>query len=214
MADAEIDKAMIVNWALVELGLAPNFSIDEQTKLGGLVDIFWPRALARSFGLHDWTFCRQTFLMTRQEATPVTGYTYGFDLPGGIIGPPLKLTSDARCTVPLRNFALEGKTVFCNEPVAYARCKVALDPVAWPPQFADGFATLLASYLAIPLTQDADLKADKEAAAIGTPSTGGSGGILGRFIAQDRAGSPVSEPAVSNALDGGRTGGVPWYGKY
>ncbi|ESZ25490.1 hypothetical protein [Mesorhizobium sp. L2C066B000] len=214
MAEAEIDKAMIVNWALVELGLAPKFSIDEQTTLGGLVDIFWPRAIARTFGLHDWTFCRQTFLLTRQEATPVIGYTYGFDLPGGILGPPLKLTSDALCNVPLRDFAIEGTTVFTNEPVVYARCKQALDPAAWPPQFADGFATLLASYLAVPLTQDSDLKADKEAAAIGTPATGGAGGIFGRLIAQDRAGSPVGSPAVTDVLHGGRVSSEPWHGRW
>jgi len=214
MADAEIDKAMIVNWALVELGLAPNFSIDEQTKLGGLVDIFWPRACARSFGLHDWTFCRQTFLLTRQEAVPVTGYAYGFDLPGNRVGPALKLLSDPRRSTPIRDFTIEGKTVFTDEPVAYARCKVMVDPVDWDPQFADAFATLLSSYLAIPLLQDAELKADKEASAIGTPSTGGTGGIFGRMIAQDRAAAPVSDPAVSNALDGGRTGGGNWHGKY
>jgi len=213
MADAAIDKAMIVNWALTELGLAPNFSIDEDTKLGGLVDIFWPRAEARTFGLHDWTFCRQTFLLTRQAATPVTGWTYGFDLPGDILGPPLKLTSDPHCEVPLRDFAIEGTTVFANEPVVYARCKQVLDPAAWPPQFADGFATLLASYLAIPLTQDADLKADKEAAAIGTPATGGAGGIFGRMIAQDRAASPVGSPATTDVLQGGRAS-YPWHGRW
>lgn len=214
MAEAEIDKAMIVNWALVELGLAPNFSIDPQTKLGALVDIFWPRALARSFGLHDWTFCRRTTQLARQAATPNNGWTYGFDLPGDILGPPLKLTFDAACEMPLRDFTIEGTTVFAHDPIVFARCKVALDPAAWPPQFADGFATLLSSYLAIPLTQDPELKADKEAAAIGTPSTGGAGGIFGRLMAQDRAAAPVGSPAVTNMLGGGRSSSEPWHGRW
>ncbi|MER9622677.1 hypothetical protein NKI98_14760 [Mesorhizobium sp. M0222] len=214
MADSEIDKALIVNWALVELGLAPNFSIDDQTKLGGLVDIFWPRACARSFGLHDWTFCRQTFLLTRQAATPVTGYRYGFDLPGNRVGPALKLLSDPRRSTPIRDFTIEGKTAFCDDEAVYARCKVMVDPVDWEPQFADAFAILLASYLAVPLLQDTDMANDKEAKAIGTPSQGGAGGIFGRMIAQDRSAAPVSDPVVSNALDGGRAGGGDWYGKY
>ncbi len=213
MAEAEITKVMIVNWALVELGLAPKFSDDDKTPLGGFVDIFWPRALARAFGLHDWTFCRQTFQLTRQAAVPVTGYRYGYDLPGNRVGPALKLLSDPRRSTPLRDFTIEGKTAFCDEETVYARCKVMVDPVDWEPQFADAFATLLASYLAIPLTQDAKLAADKEAAAIGTASTGGAGGVFGRMIAQDRAAAPVSDPAVSQALDGGRTGG-DWYGRW
>ncbi|MDG4894621.1 hypothetical protein P9272_13670 [Mesorhizobium sp. WSM4976] len=213
MAEAEITKAMIVNWALVELGLAPNFSIDDDTPLGARVEIFWPRTMARAFGLHDWIFCRQTFLLTRQQATPINGWTYGFDLPGGIIGPPLKLTSDPRCEVPLRDFAIEGKTVFTNEQAAYARCKVYLEPTDWPPQFTDAFAVLLAAYLAVPLTQDTELAANKEAAAIGTPSQGGAGGMFGRLIAQDRAASPVASPAVSDALSGGRFT-TDWHGRY
>lgn len=214
MAEAEITKVMIVNWALVELGLAPKFSDDDETSLGGFVDIFWPRALARSFGLHDWTFCRQTFLLQRQNATPVTGYAYGYDLPGNRVGPALKLLSDPRRETPIRDFTVEGKTVFCDEERVYARCKVMVDPVDWEPQFSDAFATLLASYLAVPLLQDSQMAADKEANAIGTPSTGGAGGIFGRMIAQDRSAAPVSSPAVSDALDGGRVGGAPWHGRY
>ncbi|TIU44975.1 MAG: hypothetical protein E5W19_32320 [Mesorhizobium sp.] len=214
MADTAIDKAQIVNWALVELGLAPNFSIDDQTPLGGFVDIFWPRALARSFGLHDWTFCRQTFLLTRQAATPVTGYAYGFDLPGDTVGPVLKFLSDPRRDTPIRDFTIEGKTVFCDEPTVYARCKVMVEPEHWEPQFADAFALLLASYLAIPLTQDIDLKNDKLAEAVGTRSEGGTGGIFGRMIAQDRAAAPVATPATTDMLQGGRTGGGDWYGKW
>ncbi|TPN57168.1 hypothetical protein [Mesorhizobium sp. B1-1-7] len=214
MADTAIDKAIIVNWALVELGLAPSFSIDVDTKLGGLVDIFWPRAEARAFGLHDWTFCRQTLQLTRQSATPVTGYTYGFDLPGNRFGPALKLLSDPRNDTPLRDFTIEGTTVFCDEPAVYARCKVALDPEEWEPQFADAFALLLASYLAVPLLQDVDLKNDKLAEAIGSRSEGGTGGVFGRMIAQDRGAAPVGTPATSDALQGGRIGGGDWYGKY
>lgn len=213
MADAEIDKVKIVNWALVELGLAPKFSIDSETTLGGFVDMFWPRALARSFGLHDWTFCRRTLRLDRQAATPVTGYRYGFDLPGDRVGPALKLLSDPRRNTPVRDFTVEGKTAFCDEETVYARCKVFVDPVDWEPQFADAFATLLASYLAIPLTQDAELAADREAKAIGTPSTGGAGGMFGRMIAQDRSAAPVSSPATTDVLSGGRNS-EPWHGRF
>lgn len=212
MADTEISKVMIVNWALVELGLAPKYSIDDEAALGGKVDIFWPRALARAFGLHDWTFCRRTTKLTRQSATPVTGYRYGFDLPGDRVGPALKLLSDPRLNAPIRDFTIEGKTVFCDEETAYARCKVMVDPVDWNPAFCDAFATLLAAYLAIPLLQDADMAAEKQAAAIGTRSEGGAGGMFGRLIAQDRSAAPVGAPLATNELQGGRTGG-DWWGR-
>lgn len=212
MAEAEITKPTIVNWALSEIGLAPKFSIDDQTKLGATVDIYWPRAVARCFGVHDWTFCRRTYLLTRQAATPVTGFRYGFDLPGDRIGLPMKYSEDPRSTRPVRNFRIEGTTVFVDVPTLYAVCKVPVDPVAWPPQFMDAFAKCLASYLCVPLLQDIELAGAKEKEAFGNAQEGGAGGMFGRLIAQERAGEPQGDNLLrDDPLTAGRFSG-PWYG--
>lgn len=194
--DSEITKAMIVNWALMELGQPANFSIDNATTLGGIVDTFWPRAVARCFGLHDWTFNRQTFLLTRQLATPVTGYAYGFDLPGGRLGNPRKLLRDPRDTAPVRDIRYEQTTVFSHEPALYAVCSMRLAVEAWDWQFADTFAVALASFLAVPLLQDVDMQRDKEFLAFGDPRQGGTGGRFGRLIAQDLASEPKGSPLL------------------
>lgn len=215
MAEAEITKATIVNWALSEIGLAPKFSVDEQTKLGATVDIYWPRAVARCFGVHDWTFCRRTNLLTRQSATPVTGYAYGFDLPGGRIGLPMKYSEDPRSTRPVRNFRIEGETVFVDVPVLYAVCKVPVDPVAWPPQFMDAFAKALASYFSVPLLQDIELAKEKEKEAFGNPQEGGAGGVFGRLIAQERAGEPQGDNLLrDDPLTASRHSGGAWHGRW
>lgn len=213
MSDAELTKAMIVNWALAELGLKPNFSIDEETTLGAVVDIFWPRCMGRCFGLHDWPFCRETQKLTRQEATPVNGYAYGFTLPDGRIGVPQKVTRDPQNKSPVRDWRIEGDTLFCNEETVYAVVKLQVDPAAWDPQFADCFAVALASYLAVPLLQDLELAAEKEKRAFGTAQEGGAGGMFGRLIAQARTAGPVAEPMEAHTLAGGRTDG-PWYGRF
>lgn len=212
MADAILTRATIVNWALSDLGMSPNFSDDSQTDMGRLVDIFWPRCQARAFGLHDWSFCRRTRRLTRRAEKPENGFAYGFELPGDRYGPPLKLLSDPSRNVPLRDVAIEGDTVFANEPAVWARIKSAVPIDAWPPQFTDGFALLLASYLALPLLQDEDLAAVKMAAAIGGASEGGAGGLFGRLIAQDRAGEPLGAPqSRSDPLTLGRAAGGRWW---
>ncbi|MER2536047.1 MAG: hypothetical protein ABTQ31_12875 [Rhizobiaceae bacterium] len=210
------DKVTIVNWALAELGLAPRFTIDDATPLGGTVDIFWPRAIGRAFGLHDWTFCRQTFQLTRQEAVPVTGYRYGFSLPGADarIGPPQKVLSDPRSQRPIRDMRIEGQTLFCDEDRAFAVCKVPVDPGTWDLQWADCFGVLLAAFLAVPLLQDADMAAEKEVKAVGTPQQGGAGGVFGRLIAQDRAAAPVGSNLYADDPLTAAHGGAPWYGRY
>lgn len=193
---AAITKATIVNWALSEIGLPPKFSIDDEGALGAQIDIHWPRMEARCFGLADWTFCRRTSRLTRHAATPDNGWQYGFDLPGDRIGPPLKLLSDPRRETPLRDFDIEGNSLFTDQRDAWARVKVALEPSAWPAQFTDAFAVALAGALAIPLLQDENMAAEKEMKAFGRPQEGGAGGMFGRIIAQDLAGKPVSSPLL------------------
>lgn len=198
MADSEIDKATIVNWALIDLGQPASFSIDEESELGGIVDNVWQRLVDHTFGLADWTFCRRTAKLNRREATPVTGYAFAFDLPGDKVGDPLKLSSDPKFRQPVREFYLEGLQVHSDEAQIYARCRVLVDPVAWDPAFRAAFVTALAGYLAIPVLQDSDMAEDKKKAAFGTPSQGGAGGEFGRLIAQNRASSPIGSPFGGN----------------
>lgn len=212
--DAQLDKPMIVNWALAELGLAPKFTIDDATGLGRNVAIFWPRAVGHCFGLADWSFCRKTFKLTRQSATPVTGYAYGYDLPGGVIGPPVKVLADPRSQQPVRDKRIEGQTLYCDEDQAYAVFKAPVDVAIWDWQWANAFSVALAHYLAVPLTQDMDLAEQKKRDAFGTPSEGGTGGIFGRLIAQYRGSEPVgASMAAEESLTGGRNSG-PWHGRF
>lgn len=216
MADpAELDKAMIVNWALSELGLAANFSIDDRTQLGAKIDIWWPRAVARCFGVADWTFCRQTFRLTRRAQAPETGYLYAFDLPAGRIGEPLKLLADPRNhDRPWRDFRIEGDELHADAENLWAVCKMERDPRNWDRQFADCFATALAGYLAVPLTQDVEMAAAKAAEAFGTAAQGGAGGKFGRLIAQNAAAHPKASPLyLDDPLTAGRVAdGYPWWG--
>ncbi|MBX3580070.1 MAG: hypothetical protein KF723_22940 [Rhizobiaceae bacterium] len=199
---ATITKAMLVNWALIDLGQPANFSVDAETgddsTLGGIVDLIWQRVVDECFGFHDWYFCRATAPLVRRLAAPITGYAYAFDLPGDKLGDTLKIFTDPKCTRPLRDFYLEGRQLHCNEAAAYARYKVMVDPDLWDPGFRSAFVTALASYLAVPVLHDLDMKSEKWAEAFGTPSQGMSGGKFGRLISQSRAAEPLGAPFAGN----------------
>lgn len=196
MPNSELTKAVIVNWSLAELGQQANYTLDAATRLGATVDIFWPRAEAICIGLHDWTWFRRTNRLTRQAATPETGYLHGFDLPGDRIGEPQLILRDPRSKDPVRDFRIEGDTLYADETEIYTVCKVSRPVEAWDAQFASGFAIVLASLLAVPLLQDMDLAKEKKADALGTRSEGMTGGYFGRLIAQNRAAHPVGRPIL------------------
>lgn len=215
MAENELNKATIANWALSELGLAAKFSIDDDTPLGGVFDIMWPRCVAQCFSLHDWTFLRHTFHLTRQAARPDNGWPYGFDLPGGRFGEPVKNLTDPRRETPLRDFRIEGDTLFADVADVWSTCKVYREPVHWDWQFANCFATAFASYLAVPLLQDAEMAEAKYVLAFGMRSEGGTGGMFGRLIAQNRAAHPLASPSFGNdPLTGAHGGSYPWHGRW
>lgn len=196
--DAQITQATLVNQALIDLGQPPNFSIDQATPLGGIVDIVWPGVVDETFGLHDWTFCRRTFKLSRRAAAPDSGWKYAFDLPGNRVGDPLAILIDPRRNHVLREYYLEGTEVHCERDEIWARCRVAIDPRYWDPPFRAAFRKALAAELAIPLLQDPDLKIALRQEAFGTPSQGGAGGKFGRLIAQNRAASPIGAPLYDN----------------
>lgn len=213
MSEAALTRAMIVNWALAELGIAPKFTDADSSTLGQQVTIFWQRCEAHCFGLHDWTFARATRKLTRRDETPNNGWAYAYDMPGDRIGPPLKVTTDPECRLPLRAYDIEGAVLYAAEPTAYARIRVAVDLAAWPPQFASAFGTALAHYLAVPLTQDLDMAASKKVEAFGRDHEGGAGGLFGRLIAQDRAGQPLGSPQLADdPFTAGRSG--MWSGRW
>lgn len=192
--DSQIDKALIVNQALIDLGQPAAFSIDAETQLGGIVDTVWPGVVDETFGLHDWTFCRRTAKLSRHADAPVTGYRYAFDLPGDKVGDPLGIFTDGKCRSPIREFYLEAGEVHCDHAEIYARVRVLVDPKYWDPAFRAAFRKALAAELAVPLLQDIPLKNDLRKEAFGTPSEGLTGGKFGRLIAQNRAASPVGAP--------------------
>src|SRR3546814_5474424 len=98
--------------------------------------------------------------------------------------------SEPRSRLPLRDFAIEEGKLFCDEPPTWSVVKVAVDPDTWPPDFRGAFIVALGAYLAVPVWQDRDMRAEMLVEAFGTASREGTGGLFGRLMAQDSASRP------------------------
>lgn len=215
-----ITKIDIINRALVGIGAGVVFSIDDDSDLSAQISLAWDQLVDFAFGMHDWTFCRKTFKLTRHAETPENGWQYGFDLPGNKIGDPLKLMAAAgQSPAPLRNFDLEGFSVYTCEPNVWARCRVFVDPDYWDPAFRASFVRALEGEFCIPVFQDEKLRDQKLTEAFGTPSREMTGGMFGRLIAQNRGSAPVGSPLLDDdpltavRSSGGPLSG-PWHGSF
>lgn len=211
-----IDRATIINQALTGIGAGPMFSEDDGSELSEQIEATWQVAVDHVFGMHDWSFARKTYRNKRLADRPDNGWRYAFELAGNRLGNPLKTM--ARPPEPLRNFALEEGFLFANEADTFSVYKVLVDPDYWDPSFRAAFVVALGGYLAVPVWQDGQLQDDKFTQAFGTPSREGTGGMIGRLMAQDKASQPVgdallaSDPLTAVHHTGGGT--YPWYGNF
>ena len=214
MTATVIDKPVIVNWALGEIGSFATFTIDGEDDLSNQVELCWQRCVDQCFGLTDWTFLKRTFLLVRTATTPINGWSYEFALPGGRIGEPLKIMPGMTGRTPLRKYDIEGDHLYADEAVLRGTFKVYRDPEYWDPGFRAAFVKALGAYLSVPITHDTDMRDGLLREAFGTPSKEGTGGLFGRLMAQNKAGAPVGHPlADADPLTGGRHSGA-WHGGY
>lgn len=221
VAAMTIDMPTIINMTLADIGLGPVFSIDDGSELSENVPLVWQRTVDHVFGLHDWSFALKTYKNRRRGETPENGWRYAFDFPGTKIGNPLKIMDQAGSSPrPLRNFTIEEGILFADCPETWSLCKVLVSPDTWPPDFRAAFVVALGGYLAVPVWQDENLRDDRLQEAFGTPSQGGSGGLFGRLMAQDKTSRPVAEPMEhDNPLTNVRPQGAgdtsyPWHGRW
>lgn len=218
---ATIDKAMIINWALTEIGAGPMFSTDDESPLAQNIENTWQRTVDFAFTLDEWYWAKRVARLDRHADTPENGWQYGFDLPGDRVGPAVAFMDRAgQSPRPLRNFHLEGKSVFANVPDLWAEIRIIVDVDDWDASFRAAFTKLLASELAIPVFQDGKLKEDLRTICLGQPHEKNTGGLFGRLMAQNKAAEPIGATPLMAAtpLDDARYSSGPgfhdWAGKY
>lgn len=199
MADSAIDRVHVVNRALIKLGLPASYSIDDESELGGQVDLVWPGTVARVMALHDWSVFRKTVRPVALSSFDPNGWQYGFSLPADRVGNPIAVLSDVQREAYLRDFMYEGGLLFTNVSAVWVRIRVMQDPQYWDSAFVEAFAIALASALAVPLLQDVELEQSRARDAFGDEREQGGGGLFGKLITLDRASHPQGRGFLSNA---------------
>jgi hypothetical protein len=125
------------------------------------------------------------------------------------MGPPKALFTDPRNPATrLRDFRAEGNEVHAAVTPLYGVFPLRIDPAMWPPFFREFYVCWLAANLAIPIGHDDKLAAYYEQKAIGAPSEQGRGGLVGRALGLDAAGTGgVAGLNVTDSLTSAHWGG-------
>lgn len=214
-----IDKPMIINWALTEIGVGAIFSSEDDSDLALQIQNCWQRTVDECFALEQWHWARQTRKLVKTETEPMNGYARSFALPDIRIGAALAYYAEiSPCRRICRDFQINGGEVSCNETQLYWRGIAQISPDDWDVAFRNAFVTALSARLAVPVMQDRSLAQDLDQMAFGTPSEKRRGGMFGLLIAQNKAQEPMdTDLYASDPLSDARYASDPntsWAGRF
>lgn len=207
------DDLRVINKALARIGGGQVFAVDEDTDLAAQAFAVYDDLLDAAIELYDWWWPRRTVQLEALPAVPF-GYSRAFAFPALAVGGPSALygnRTDRR--TPIRDFLVEGRTVAVNSDVCWGNFAMRVSPAEWPAAFRLAFTVWLAGNLAVPVSHDVNLGDELEQKAIGAPSEGGRGGLMGRAIAMDTARSGGVAPMLAaDPLTSAHQGSDGWSG--
>lgn len=192
------DDLKVINNALARIGGGQVFAVDEDSDLAAQAFAVYDDLLDAAIELYDWWWPRRTVQLEALPGQPF-GFNRAFAFPALAVSSPTALyasRTDRRS--PIRDFLVEGRTVAVNAEACWGNFAMRVSPAEWPPSFRLAFTVWLSGDLAIPVTHDANLGNDLKQEAIGTPSEGGRGGLIGRAIAMDAARSGGVAPMLAD----------------
>lgn len=199
MADSAEARVLVVNRALMLLGLPASYTIDAaDDDVGGTVDLIWPMVEALVVSIYNWSYCQDVLDTIALADAPNNGWTYGFALPANRVGDPLAVLTDVVHETYLRQFMLAGGKLYTNISPVWVRCRVLLDPAYWDIGFSMSFSIALASALAVPLIQDETREESLKVRAFGTEQENYGGGLFGKLITINRAAQPQGRGFMNN----------------
>lgn len=190
----------IVNAACARIGIEPLQSLADEIVAGQSASLMYEDTVDFNLALNPFSFAQEMRQLSRLSGfTPLTGYTYGFDIPGERLGPPIWLTDDP--TDPDRRFAafvLTGGRVHASVDPLYAMVKFRPDPHLWLPAFKSCAITALAAKFALSQASDRALYNELQTEAYGTPSENFRGGQMRVAIFSDSYATPPRKPNFFN----------------
>lgn len=210
--DLTDDDRLIMNNALARIGAGQIYSLSEDTPLAAQTLAVYRDRVDALLGLYEWSFNAKTYRLdalaqvTQNDYIAadrkfMNGWRYGFTLPGTRLGLPRKVLADPRRPDdPLRDFAIEQNNLYADREQVWAQVGVRAAPSVWLPGFRLAATVAVAADLCVPISHDKGLADELLTQAEGNSQEQGRGGLIGKAIAQDRAGSPNKAPLWRDPL--------------
>lgn len=208
MTVSSFDENKICNIALSRIGGGSIDSIlapltDLEATCANLYTI-----LVQSLLAHEWNFSdAEAELAKNPDATALKDYTSAFRLPGDLLSGPYAVYGDGST----RNdgaWRIVSDHLYCNYTTVIINYRRKPPVSEWPAPFTNLVIKALEADLAMPVRENASLKAALLQEAFGTPAENGRGGLFGIAKRLDAQSKPIrSMFRNGNPITSARFGG-------
>jgi hypothetical protein len=190
----------IINAACAVIGEDPIEDLDEDTFGGQAASLVYEKIVDFNLSLTQFSFAREIRQLSKVTgATPLTGWTYVYEIPGSRIGAPLWLTDDV--TDPDRRFArytLTADQIHSDADPLFAMVRFRPDPNRWSATFRAATISAIAAELAMVVASDRTTHDTFMAKAYGTPSEQLRGGQMRAALTEDGLANPPRKAGWDN----------------
>ena len=183
MATVGTSDIKICSSALLRLGAKAISSFTDGTNRSTLCANIYPSLKEGILSQYDWRFTVKQRQLARSPETPETRWQYKFTLPSDRLtdGPIAVYNSDAAGTgiAPINTFELFAGFLYTTELEIFIDYQTATEEQAWPAYFVELMTKAMMVELAMPITDQANLRESVRREVYGTDVENGVGGMMG-----------------------------------
>ena len=181
MTANNLDDIALCNVAITELGAQPITTLDpaEATTNNERHCItMYPIVLNALLGKHPWNFgTKERQLNLDPDRVADFGYKFAYRLPSDLLEGPFAVFANGKLRHPVQLWKCEGDYVHANYTRVDILYRTRPSIGTWPSVFIQLFTKDLASHLAKPVCDNAELKMALREEAYGPPEMNGEGGL-------------------------------------
>lgn len=177
--------------ALILLGASPISSFNDGTDEANACDRLYSDVRDMTLSMYPWSFAYKKVKLARLVTTPVSEWTYEYQLPGDRLGNPRAVFETANAYArPVKEWEIQGDKLITNYQEVYIDYPYQTPEYAMPQYFVQLLKYMMAWHLAYPITEQETKTAYWQGLAIGSPAENGRGGYFRQASNIDAQGQP------------------------
>lgn len=177
--------------ALILLGASPISSFNDGTDAANACDRLYPDVRDMALSMYPWSFAYKKVKLARLVTTPVSEWTYEYQLPGDRLGNPRAVFETANAYArPVKEWEIQGDKLITNYQEVYIDYPYQTPEYAMPQYFVQFLKYMMAWHLAYPVTEQETKTGYWQGISIGSPAENGRGGYFRQASNIDAQGQP------------------------